>query len=44
MEKDKKEFVIILLGGMAAVVINLVINHVILGVWKEYLLYWLYFL
>lgn len=31
MEKDKKEFVIILIGGMIAIVTSLVVNHVILG-------------
>nr|DAK03794.1 MAG TPA: hypothetical protein [Bacteriophage sp.] len=31
MEKDKKEFVIILIGGMVAIVTSLVVNHVILG-------------
>lgn len=32
MEKDKKEFVIILLGGMAAIITSVVVNHIILGV------------
>lgn len=31
MEKDKKEFVIILLGGMVAIITSVVINHIILG-------------
>lgn len=31
MEKDKKEFVIILIGGMIAIITSLVVNHVILG-------------
>lgn len=31
MEKDKKEFVIILIGGMVAIITSLVVNHVILG-------------
>ena len=31
MEKDKKEFVIILLGGMATIITSIVVNHIILG-------------
>lgn len=30
MEKDKKEFVIILIGGMIAIVTSMIVNHVIL--------------
>lgn len=30
MEKDKKEFIIILLGGMTAIITSVVVNHIIL--------------
>lgn len=31
MEKNKKEFVIILIGGVVAITTSLFVNHVILG-------------